>query len=100
MQVRELLGRERCVQQIFRAEACADALLAEREQRFDVFRRCFADGRDARGAQKSAPDAPADVLRGAEDKGAAAQGAQISRGDLAAVRVKVDAALREQPIVL
>ena len=45
-----------------------------------------------RQAQKSAPDAPADVLRGAEDKGAAAQGAQISRGDLAAVRVKVDAA--------
>ena len=83
MQVRKLRGRERCVQQIFRAEACADALLAEREQRFDVFRRRFADGRDARGAQKSASDAPADVFRGAEDKGAAAQGAQISRGDLA-----------------
>ena len=37
VQVRELLGRERRVQQIFRTEACADALLAEREQRFDVF---------------------------------------------------------------
>ena len=98
MQPRKLRGRECGLQQVFRTKARADALRAERKQRFHIFRRCAADGRNAGGAQQLAPNAAGNILGRAENEGTFAQGAQISGGNAASVRVQVKTAVPEQLI--
>ena len=98
MQMLDLFLAQRRMDKVFRAEARADALLAQRQQRFDVLRGRLDDGLYAGAPQQLAPDAPADVRGMAKDKGTVAQAAQIARAQRRLVHGEVKAAAVDQRI--